>query len=63
MILKKFVFGHTFSHILLMFSENVFSLNLHHFTQGLSPWGYSHMLAIRLCAAGKGMVFKPFSPV
>ena len=22
--------------------------------------GYSHILAIRVCAAGKGMVFKPF---
>ena len=30
---------------------------------GLFPGGgggYSHILAIRLCAAGKGMVFKPF---
>ena len=24
---------------------------------------YSHILAIRVCAAGKGMVFKPFSLV
>ena len=23
--------------------------------------GYSHILAIRVCAAGKGMVFKSFS--
>ena len=23
--------------------------------------GYSHLLAIRVCAAGKGMVFKPFT--
>ena len=23
--------------------------------------GYSHILAIPVCAAGKGMVFKPFS--
>ena len=23
--------------------------------------GYTHILAIRVCAAGKGMVFKPFS--
>ena len=23
--------------------------------------GYSHILAIRVCAAGKGMVFKPFT--
>ena len=22
--------------------------------------GYSHILAIRVCAAGEGMVFKPF---
>ena len=25
--------------------------------------GYSHILAIWVCAAGKGMVFKPFSLV
>ena len=25
--------------------------------------GYSHILAIRVCAAGKGMVFKPFGLV
>ena len=25
--------------------------------------GYSHILAIRVCAAGKAMVFKPFSLV
>ena len=25
--------------------------------------GYSHILAIRVCAAGKGLVFKPFSLV
>ena len=25
--------------------------------------GYSHILAIQVCAAGKGMVFKPFSLV
>ena len=25
--------------------------------------GYSHILAIPVCAAGKGMVFKPFSLV
>ena len=25
--------------------------------------GYSQVLAIRVCAAGKGMVFKPFSMV
>ena len=25
--------------------------------------GYSHMLAIRVCAAGEGMVFKPFGLV
>ena len=23
--------------------------------------GYSHILAIQACAAGKGMVFKPFT--
>ena len=23
--------------------------------------GYSHILAIRVCAAGRGMVFKPFT--
>ena len=23
-------------------------------------WGYSHILAIQVCAAGNGMVFKPF---
>ena len=23
--------------------------------------GYSHILAIRVCATGKGMVFKPFT--
>ena len=23
-------------------------------------WGYSHLLAIRVSAAGEGMVFKPF---
>ena len=36
--------------------------------KGLGPgegWGggYSRILAIRVCAAGKGMVFKPFSLV
>ena len=25
--------------------------------------GYSHILAIRVCAAGKGMIFKPFGLV
>ena len=25
--------------------------------------GYCHILAIGVCAAGKGMVFKPFGPV
>ena len=25
--------------------------------------GYSHILAIRVCAAGEGMVFKPFGLV
>ena len=25
--------------------------------------GYSHILAMRVCAAGKGMVFKPFGLV
>ena len=25
--------------------------------------GYSHILAIRVCTSGKGMVFKPFSLV
>ena len=25
--------------------------------------GYSHILAIQVCAAGKGLVFKPFSLV
>ena len=25
--------------------------------------GYSHILAIQVCAAGKGMVYKPFSQV
>ena len=25
--------------------------------------GYSHILAIRVCAAGEGMVFKPFGIV
>ena len=25
--------------------------------------GYSHLLAIRVCAAGKGIVFKPFGLV
>ena len=25
--------------------------------------GYSHIFAIRVCAAGKGMIFKPFSLV
>ena len=25
--------------------------------------GYSHILAIQVCAAGKGMIFKPFSLV
>ena len=29
----------------------------------LVPGGYSYILAIWLCAAGKGMVFKPFSLV
>ena len=32
----------------------------------LKPWGeggYSHILAVRVCAAGKGMVFKPLSLV
>ena len=28
-----------------------------------SGGGYSHILAIRVCAAGKGMVFKPFGLV
>ena len=28
---------------------------------GGQPGGYSHILAIRVCAAGKGMVFKPFT--
>ena len=27
---------------------------------GRGGGGYSHILAIRVCAAGKGMVFKPF---
>ena len=30
---------------------------------GGGGWGYSHILAVRVCAAGKGMVFKPFSLV
>ena len=46
-------------------------LYLEFFEQGSSAdivsyfWGrgYSHILAIRVCAAGKGMVFKPFSLV
>ena len=25
------------------------------------PRGYSHILAVQVCAAGKGMVFKPFA--
>ena len=28
---------------------------------GGGRWGYSHILAIRVCAAGKGVVFKSFS--
>ena len=27
------------------------------------PRGYSHILAIQVCAAGEGMVFKPFGLV
>ena len=27
----------------------------------VSGGGYSHILAIRVCAAGRGMVFKPFT--
>ena len=30
---------------------------------GDKSWGYSHILAIRICADGKGMVFKPFGLV
>ena len=26
-----------------------------------SELGYSHILAVQVCAAGKGMVFKPFT--
>ena len=29
----------------------------------MSGGGYSHILAIWVCAAGKGMVFKPFGVV
>ena len=31
----------------------------------INPWGggYSHILAIRVCAAGEGMVFKRFGLV
>ena len=31
--------------------------------EGLPRWpgGYSHIVVIRVCAAGKSMVFKPFS--
>ena len=35
-----------------------------HSVSGISiTLGHSHILAIRVCAAGKGMVFKPFSLV
>ena len=30
------------------------------FEERMIPGGYSHILAIRACAAGEGMVFKPF---
>ena len=35
-------------------------MNLHKFDRG---GGYSHILAIRVCAAGESMVFKPFGLV
>ena len=37
--------------------------DLHQKSDGPGGGGNSHILAIRVCAAGKGMVFKPFGQV